>query len=478
VSYGNPLLWWFPRLSIAFLIVRGLVRMLARLVRALWPYRRELAVAVGFWWLWSSLTAWLPSGWALLTTLGLLGIVLTVPDLRRGMLGWLGAGRLIRRLRAVFAETNTTTVDGHPPRITRVTGTPIGFRVRLRLRPGQSAELLNTRNDAVRAGLRCRDIRIRRDQTRADRVALDVVYTDPLTTPAIAWADQNTPALSIWDRIHFGTSEWGHPVHLSLVERVVLVGGGRGSGKSSGLNVFVTHAAKSPDVELLLIDPNRVQLGPWADRALVFADHRVDDAIDVVRLWRDEIDRRTDLFTSLPQPPVTLTRQLAAELGLPMWLLVIDELAYHTSVAGTPAQQREFAQVLRDGVARGRLAGMGAIVATQRPTFDLIPTSLRDLFDVRIAYRTITKASSDVILGDNYAAHGYSATDISPQSRGVCWLIADDPTPVRLKTVWIPPEVRHDLAVTTVWNRPSRIDERPQLPSTWNPGDGGGEVRS
>jgi hypothetical protein len=59
----------------------------------------------------------------------------------------------------------------------------------------------------------------------------------------------------------------------------------------------------------------------------------------------------------------------------------------------------------------------------------------------------------------------------------VCWLLADDPTPVRLKTVWIPPEVRHDLAVTTVWNRPSRIDERPQLPSTWNPGDSGEEVR-
>jgi S-DNA-T family DNA segregation ATPase FtsK/SpoIIIE len=150
-----------------------------------------------------------------------------------------------------------------------------------------------------------------------------------------------------------------------------------------------------------------------------------------------------------------------------MWLLVIDELAYHTSVAGTPAQQKEFTQVLRDGVARGRLAGVGAIVATQRPTYDLIPTSLRDLFDIRIAYRTITRASSDVILGDNYAAQGYTATDISPHTRGVCWLLADDPTPVRLKTVWIPPEVRHDLAVTTVWNRPSRIDQRPQLPSTW-----------
>jgi S-DNA-T family DNA segregation ATPase FtsK/SpoIIIE len=250
-------------------------------------------------------------------------------------------------------------------------------------------------------------------------------------------------------------------VHLSLVERVVLVGGGRGSGKSSGLNVFVTHAAKSPDVELLLIDPNRVQLGPWADRALVFADHRVDDAIDTVRLWRDEIDRRTDLFASLPQPPVTLTRQVAHQLGLPMWLLVIDELAYHTSVAGTPVQQKEFYRLLRDGVARGRAAGMAAIVATQRPTHDLIPTSLRDLFDIRIAYRTMTRTSSDVILGDDFARHGYSATDIDIAARGVAWLLAEGAHPVRTKTAWIPPHLRAELAATSIRYRP---DAQPPPP--------------
>jgi S-DNA-T family DNA segregation ATPase FtsK/SpoIIIE len=465
LGYANPLIWLFPRLSIAGFLLSLAVRAVVAVLRWLWPYRRELAAAAALLWLWQLVGDVLPAGWALLALAATVGALLAVDDVRRVVVGWFGAARLRRRLLAVFAETNSTTVDGHPPRITQVRATPIGYRVALRLRPGQSAEHLGTRSDEVRAALRCRDIRVRRHPEYADRVGLDVVHTDPLSTAVVTWADRDHPVLSMWDPVHFGLSEWGQPVRLSLVERVVLIGGNRGTGKSSGINVFLTHAAKSPDVELLLIDPNRVQLGPWADRALVFADHRVDDAIDIVKLWRDEIDRRLTLFAALPDRPLTLTRQLATECALPMWLLIIDELAYHMSVAGTPAQQREFYNTLRDGVARGRAAGMGAIVATQRPTHDLIPTSLRDLFDIRIAYRTMTRTSSDVILGDDFARQGYCATDIGLNARGVCWLLGDDPTPVRLKTVWIPPGLRHELAVTTVWNRPSRPDQRPHLPS-------------
>jgi S-DNA-T family DNA segregation ATPase FtsK/SpoIIIE len=284
---------------------------------------------------------------------------------------------------------------------------------------------------------------------------VDVVRRDTLTGGLVAWADQDKETLSIWEPVHWGVSEMGVPVRLSLVERAVLIGGNRGAGKSSGINVLVAHAAKSPDVELLLIDANKVQLSPWRDRALVFADHSPDDAIDVVRLWRDEIDRRLDLLTSLPGIPLALTRDISAAHNLPVWLLVIDELAYHMSVAGTKAQQTEFYTILRDGVARGRAAGAGAIVATQRPTGDLIPTSLRDLFDIRVAYRTMTRTSSDVILGDDWSKQGYSATDIDIQARGVCWLFAEGNAPVRTKSAWISPETRADLSVTTVRFRPT-----------------------
>jgi hypothetical protein len=451
---SNPLWWWFPRLSLAVTITVFLARAVARLARWLWPYRRELVLLAAVVWLWAASSHFVPSGWALVAVFTLIAAVLGWDRSRRLVLGFLGAGRLRRRLHRIFTETNTLTVDGQPPAIRAVSATPVGFRVRLGMRPGQSAERLDLRGDELRAGLHAREIRVRRNPGRADRVDLDVVHTDPLTdTAPVVWLDAATPHLSVWDPIHFGVSEWGEPVWLSLVERAVLIGGNRGAGKSSGITVLVAHAAKSPDVELLLIDPNRIQLYPWRQRAMLFADHRVDDAIDLVRLWRDEIDRRLDVFTTLPGQPLALTRAIAAKHGLPMWLLVIDELAYHMSVAGTPAQQKQFYALLRDGVARGRAAGMGVIAATQRPTHDLIPTSLRDLFDIRIAYRTMTTTSSNVILGDEFARLGYSATDIGLQQRGVCWLLGDEPTPVRLKTVWIPAELRQELVVSTVFNR-------------------------
>jgi S-DNA-T family DNA segregation ATPase FtsK/SpoIIIE len=129
-----------------------------------------------------------------------------------------------------------------------------------------------------------------------------------------------------------------------------------------------------------------------------------------------------------------------------MWLVVIDELAYHMSVAGTKAQRALFYDTLRDIVARGRASGVVVLAATQRPTADLIPTSLRDIFDIRIAYRTMTRTSSDVVLGDDMAKQGFCATDIDLAHRGVNWFLSDGLEPVRTKTVWIPPQRRAELA--------------------------------
>jgi S-DNA-T family DNA segregation ATPase FtsK/SpoIIIE len=88
-------------------------------------------------------------------------------------------------------------------------------------------------------------------------------------------------------------------------------------------------------------------------------------------------------------------------------------------VAGSQAQQKHFYATLRDVVARGRAPGLTVVAATHRPTADLIPTSPRDLFDIRFAYRTMTRTSSDVILGDDFAEHGFTAADIDLTARGV-----------------------------------------------------------
>ena len=67
-------------------------------------------------------------------------------------------------------------------------------------------------------------------------------------------------------------------------------------------------------------------------------------------------------------------------------------------------QQRQFISLLRDLVARGRAAAMPVIAATQRPSVDIIPKSLRDLFGYRAAFRCTSTGSSDIILGDGWSA--------------------------------------------------------------------------
>ena len=69
-----------------------------------------------------------------------------------------------------------------------------------------------------------------------------------------------------------------------------------------------------------------------------------------------------------------------------------------------------------------------------------MPTSLRDLFGYRWAFRCSTSASSDVILGHGWAGQGYTAADVDPAARGVGWLIAEGGIPRRIKAAFLSDE--------------------------------------
>ena len=102
-------------------------------------------------------------------------------------------------------------------------------------------------------------------------------------------------------------------------------------------------------------------------------------------------------------------RKIVPADGLDVIVCVIDELAFFSVTIGTKEQQEEFKTLVRDLVARGRAAGIIMIVATQRPSADIIPTSLRDLFGYRVAFRCTTDSSSDIILSVGWASEGFSA---------------------------------------------------------------------
>jgi len=246
--------------------------------------------------------------------------------------------------------------------------------------------------------------------------------------------------LSIWSPVHLGTDELGRRVEVTLAERNMLIGGEPGGGKSVALQLIVAHGALSADCRLILVDGKRVELGLWRDCAERFIGPSVDDAIDTLRWLQAQIDERTDELLA------RRLRKITPELGWPVYLVPIDEVAYFSATVGTPTQQKEFNACNRDIVARGRAPGIIPVEATQRPSADIIPTSLRDLFGYRWAFRCSTEASSDTILGHGWANMGYSATEIDPKARGVGWLRAEDGIPRRVKAAYLTDDDIIDLA--------------------------------
>jgi DNA segregation ATPase FtsK/SpoIIIE, S-DNA-T family len=93
--------------------------------------------------------------------------------------------------------------------------------------------------------------------------------------------------------------------------------------------------------------------------------------------------------------------------------------------------------LVRDLIARGRAAGIIVIAATQRPSADIIPTSLRDLFGFRMAFRCTTDSSSDIILAQGWAGQGYSTKSIDPEAFGQAWLLAEGGVPRRMRCAYL-----------------------------------------
>ena len=89
-----------------------------------------------------------------------------------------------------------------------------------------------------------------------------------------------------------------------------------------------------------------------------------------------------------------------------VYLIVIDEYAYFSATVGIKKDREDFAALTRDLVARGRAAGVIIILATQRPSHQVIDPSMRDLFGYRWAFRCTTDCSSDTVLGQGWASRG------------------------------------------------------------------------
>ena len=236
---------------------------------------------------------------------------------------------------------------------------------------------------------------------------------------------------SMFDPVHLGQDEYGEPVYVNLAERNMLLGGEPGAGKSSGLNLITAHGALSHDCKLILVDGKQVELGLWQACADAFIGPSLTDAIEAFEHFQATMNDRYKTLLA------TGRRKITREDGEPIYLIPIDEYAYFSATVGSKPDREKFAGLTRDLVARGRAAGVIIVLATQRPSHQVIDPSMRDLFSYRWAFRCTTDASSDTVLGQGWASEGYTAADIDPLARGVGWLLSETGIPRRIKAAYL-----------------------------------------
>jgi len=273
------------------------------------------------------------------------------------------------------------------------------------------------------------------------------------------------PTLSMFDPIYLGIDEFGAPVYVELIYRNLLAGGEPGGGKSGLLNVIAAHAALSIDTRLVLFDGKLVELGNWSDIADEFVGPDLDHAIATLRRLQQVMNNRYAWLRAQHR------RKLTPADRLSVITVIVDEIAFYSATIGEKKDQDTFIALLRDLVARGRACGIPVIAATQRPSFDIIPTSLRDLFGYRAAFRCTTPNSSNIVLGHGWTERGYNAMDIPPTNQGAYLLLAEGGTPHLVKGAYLTDEHIAAIADYAAWiRRPATLTgthragtSRPQL---------------
>jgi hypothetical protein len=395
-------------------------------------WRLELALAVplvaGTWWL-------AASPWPILApclVVAVTVLLVAVRPVRRACRAALAKERARRRwYRGCHAAALPVFTKRTQPQVLRARPVPAGDLLDVLVPFGTAVADLEAGRDVLAAALHARDVTVARDPANARKARVLVARRDPLGDGLpLCWPHVDEQRLSVWEPIPVGVGDDGEAVTVNLIERNLLLGGEPGAGKSAALSLLIATAALDPDVTLWLLDGKRVELATWNGCARYTVGPDLSEALHVLRSLQIDMDRRYDELLT------RRLRKVTRDFSLGLQVVVVDELAFYLNVGDRRARQ-EFAELLRDLVARGRAAGIIVLAATQKPSVDIIPSALRDLFAFRWAMSCSTPAASDTILGQGWASRGYSAAEIDTGHRGVGYLLHEGGTPVRCKAYYL-----------------------------------------
>ncbi len=184
----------------------------------------------------------------------------------------------------------------------------------------------------------------------------------------------------------------------------LLVAGATGSGKSVGLNSMICsilYKATPADVRFLLIDPKRLELSVYEGIPHLLAPV-VTDAKEAAARLRWIVGKMDERYKLLQAKQVRniegYNKAVAFEERLPFWVVVVDELADLMMVSAGEVQTSlvRLAQI-------ARAVGIHLIIATQRPSVDVVTGLIKANFPTRIAFQVASKVDSRTVLDGNGA---------------------------------------------------------------------------
>jgi S-DNA-T family DNA segregation ATPase FtsK/SpoIIIE len=186
----------------------------------------------------------------------------------------------------------------------------------------------------------------------------------------------------------------------------LLIAGATGSGKSVGINSIICSILfkSTPDeVRFLMIDPKRIELSGYEDIPHLLHPVVVDPKMANRALqWAvREMERRYMLLDEKRVKSFASFNQVAQDdEKLPLIVIVVDELADLMMVSS-----REVEESIARLAQMARAAGMHLILATQRPSVDVLTGLIKANFPTRISFKVFSKVDSRTILDMSGAEH-------------------------------------------------------------------------
>jgi S-DNA-T family DNA segregation ATPase FtsK/SpoIIIE len=285
--------------------------------------------------------------------------------------------------------------------VVEVASGPSVTRYEIQLAPGIKVSKIVSLADNLAMNLAAIDVRVEAPIPGKAAIGVEVPNTTPVMVSLRECLDtdefRNAPSKLT---IALGKDVAGQYKYADLTKMPhLLIGGSTNSGKSVCLNTLIAslvYRGTPRDVRLLMIDPKRVELSLWdgIPHLMHPVVKDVKQAAGLLRSTLREMDRRYDLFAAVGTRNIDGYNQKAAENEqLPYIVLIIDELADLMMQQG-PEVETSICRLAQ----LARATGIHLVIATQRPSVDIITGTIKANISSRIAFAVASQVDSRTIL--------------------------------------------------------------------------------